>query len=423
MKRSIAVALILAFVLCGCSSGITQEAYDALVAERDAARNEIDVLNGQLDVYEQMLDEHDELISQRDTALAENENLRSQIAQYEQQINGQEQPATQPNPETEQPTEPPVEDPDAPATIENPELKTTGPITITKNPYGETVVEESRTWFIAHAENWDIVNWFFISPEDGKTYTVDEVRAMFPTFTLKSNSPDTMSFVNIPLGFDGWQLYARFENADGYADTAKAGVEVVSYADAYAPVFEEYDRFLSLPWEERYQVYNSGASSRNYFMYVTYGWGDYDYYTYALIDLDNNGIKELLLGGGGVGNSGLGEKGNISAMFTLVSAEPVKVFLSWENCEFFMLDDNSILNYGRNPGYSLTYFIGHISETEFIESNGIWETYWDTVYYYSSDGITGNADDKSISQEEYNTILSQYTSRIVDIPYSIHYIN
>jgi hypothetical protein len=241
---------------------------------------------------------------------------------------------------------------------------------------------------------------------------------MFPTFTLKSNSPDTISFVNIPLAFDGWQLYARFENADGYVDTAKAGVEVVSYADAYAPVFEEYDKYLSMPYEER-----RNGHEFVYFRSLTYRVDQCDSYPYALIDLDNNGIKELLFGGGIDGVSGIEGVDRISVAYTLVSAKPVEIFHTWENRECFLLNDNSILEYGRNPGTEVFYFVGNISETEFIWSYGIWIASWEGEYYYSSDGAWGKAGDKIISREEFNEIFSQYKSRIVDIPYNIHYIN
>ncbi len=408
MKKHIAVALLFALVLCGCSSGITQEEYDALVAQRDAAQKEIDVLNGQLDVYEQMLDEHDELISQRDTALAENEILRSQIAQYEQQSNGHELPATETAPETEQPTAPPAEAPDAPTTIENPELKTRGPITITKNPYGETVVEESRTWFIAHAENWDVVNWFFISPIDGKTYTVDEVRAMFPTFTLKSNSPDTISFVNIPLGFDGWQLYARFTNADGYVDTAKAEVEVVSYVDAYAPILADYDEVFALPADERERfVFSSGQDYRNGSLSLLCQY--YDAYAYALIDLDDNGIKELIV-------CAAGEK-EIFTIYTLVSGEPVNVQTAWERSHLYLLNDGMIYNEGSNSAIEAVYYLYRLEETKLVYQYGLWHT-WNAshtgvAYYVDEDRDANASNDEELTEAQFKAKIEDYNSRIV----------
>lgn len=53
MKKIAVFFLAIMFILTGCSSGISQADYDAVVAERDEALAQIEILKERLEVLEQ----------------------------------------------------------------------------------------------------------------------------------------------------------------------------------------------------------------------------------------------------------------------------------------------------------------------------------------------------------------------------------
>lgn len=59
---------------------------------------------------------------------------------------------------------------------------------------------------------------------------------------------------------------------------------------------------------------------------------------YAKIDIDNNGVKELIIA----------DAGRILATYTVSNDKPVLVFEGWNRNHYFILDDGTIFNTGSN---------------------------------------------------------------------------
>ena len=66
-----------------------------------------------------------------------------------------------------------------------------GPVTITKNPTGESIAVGGRTWFIAHANNATSLTWLFTDPQ-GQSYTIDQTMAANPGLMIQELPDDTL---------------------------------------------------------------------------------------------------------------------------------------------------------------------------------------------------------------------------------------
>jgi hypothetical protein len=121
-------------------------------------------------------------------------------------------------------------------------------------------------------------------------------------------------------------------------ESAAANAEI-DYYSAYKSVFEDYEKILSGEWDAENLLNNDFPQQLIYCMGDT----PYDNIGYTLVDLDNNGIQELLIG----------EASDdpfydclLFQMYTLENGNVIKVLSSQENAGYQLCEDSTIaLNY------------------------------------------------------------------------------
>ena len=286
------------------------------------------------------------------------------------------------------PTEATVPVTTAPAVTETAPPATTAPapaaIIITKNPSSETVSAGGRTWFITSAENETQITWEIFSP-DGTMYSLQQAMSAHPGLILEVLPEDTLGLRQIPVTFSGWSARARYDGPGGTATTNRATITVLeatkpqtttNAGNPYANIIETYRT-----------VHRTGTG--NIEKGISELVNDYDYVGYAEVDLDGNGIKELILA----------SDGNniypfvIYEIYTLRNGNPILVTSSRARERYFMLTDGRFLMEGSSGamyGHWITYdFSGEsLSVQEQIWTNEEPHDLADFApyYYYSSGG-------------------------------------
>ena len=173
-----------------------------------------------------------------------------------------------------------------------------------------------------------------------------------------------------------------------------------SWLDLYEPVFENYRA-----------VANHGMNSADYDISKdTYGilgswdlttWQDVTY-GYSLLDIDGNGIPELI-----VGNMASADDNRIHALFTLVDAQPQMILYSFTRSSYYLTGTGDLYHHGSSSAMWTDSLIYSYSGTELtplygcFTSGGIDNGGYDYGFYKVTNGdrYTGNV--KAISQEEY----------------------
>ena len=97
---------------------------------------------------------------------------------------------------------------------------------ITKPPYGESVVEGGSAIFIAHADNADTVEWRIMSADERTEYSVKDIGRYFTGCSAEGYDEDTLILTNIRYEMDGWKVRAKFVGDGGSAFTDTATITV-----------------------------------------------------------------------------------------------------------------------------------------------------------------------------------------------------
>lgn len=275
-------------------------------------------------------------------------------------------------PPTTQATVPPTTAPTAPPTTETTVPPTTAPpaVVITKHPTSESVSPGGGTWFIAHADNATQITWEFFSP-DGTIYSLDEAARQNPGLILEVLPEDTLALRNIPASFDGWSARARFDGPGGTATTDRAKITV---KEPYSTVMETYRK----AFREKGSFAAYGVSEM-----VEYG----EHVGYALMDLDGNGVNELIIAGMGEHSYAL----VVYEIYTLQGGSPVSVLMSGVRNRYYMMSDGRLYCEGSGGAADAYYSVYRVSgatltlveQIHASDDPNIYSDAW-PCYYYSS---------------------------------------
>lgn len=156
------------------------------------------------------------------------------------------------------------------------------------------------------------------------------------------------------------------------------------YPDIYAPTPDE----VSLIFYEKYYEDSSLG--------------------YAFIDIDNNGIDELVLGEPG--------KYGILNIYTLLEGKLVNVFYGWERYSCYITEDNKIATHGSGGAGNVSYMIYDYSNGSLIYSDGVYSFTQDaTVYYYHGDiDKHDEIENPQISQDEYWNEAESHPAKAIE---------
>ena len=154
--------------------------------------------------------------------------------------------------------------------------------------------------------------------------------------------------------------------------------ETIDYVNFYSSIIEKY-RIA-----KQASVSSPGAA----YEYDVSEWIEYfDHVGYALKDLDENGVPELIV----AGISPTYDPGPVLfEVFTLENKTPVQLLVSWARSRNFLLPDNRIYNEGSGGASSSGFVLFQVSGTNLQFLEGYWSSNstdftGSTMYHTSSD--------------------------------------
>ena len=248
------------------------------------------------------------------------------------------EPAPSPAP-TPEPTPVPTLAPAFPVSLA--ETGSSG-IVITKNPTSEALPEGGKTWFTARAENAETLTWQFLDP-DGTVRTPADTAARNPGLELETAEEGTLTVSNVPVSFNGWGILARFDGPAGTAAASPAYVYVSDCMNAYTGIIERYRKAKIA------DLYNYGqAHERDVSEWIL----NCEHVGYALLDLDRNGIPELLLAGSGTADA---NRNILFDVYTWSNDRAVRLCMSTAKGRYYLLSDGRIY-YEGSPGTSISVY-------------------------------------------------------------------
>lgn len=204
-------------------------------------------------------------------------------------------------------------------------------VVITKHPSSETVFVGGKTWFISRAENETQITWEFFSP-DGTMYSLQQTMSAHPGLILEVLPEDTLGLRQIPASFSGWSARARYDGPGGTATTDRATITV---RGPYSEIIETYRT-----------VHRNGTG--NLEKGISELVNSHDFLGYAEIDLNGDGIQELILASDGYNHYPF----VIYEIYTLKNDTPICVTKSKARERYFMLNDGRFLMEGSSSATS-----------------------------------------------------------------------
>ncbi len=271
-------------------------------------------------------------------------------------------------------------------------------INITKHPTGETLSVGGKTWFIAHAENADRLTWQ-LKDGGGNVYSVTDAMNVNQGLKLEVLENDTIAVSNVPESLNGWSVEAVFSNAGGSVTTAPAMIVVEAVPRAYEPVVEKYRNAYASGITEQ-AAYISGYSEMA---------GYSQHAGYTLIDLDGNGVEELIIAAAGAGNN----SGNIIyEICTLYGDQVITLCMSRARDRYYLMNNGAVFNEGSSGAAYSNFNVMLVRGTDLVcaqslrsDLNDNAEAVW---YYYEAGSMDG---EEPISADQAAVIINTLESQ------------
>ena len=141
------------------------------------------------------------------------------------------EPTPEPSPEpTPEPTPEPSPEP-TPEPTPDParfiRIATSKLITITKQPFAETVVVDGNAMFVCYANNASSIEWRFVSPDYTREILWNDpaIRKEFPGLNCKDGDKSVFNVYAIPKALNGWYAVCLLTDSDG-SMLASAGAKI-----------------------------------------------------------------------------------------------------------------------------------------------------------------------------------------------------
>ena len=189
------------------------------------------------------------------------------------------------------------------------------------------------------------------------------------------------------------------------------------YLSAYLPVFRSYQLWLA----GNEPTMGGGTDRGDYFLSlgetgISYLCRYVQTLGYALIDMDSNGIPELIIGS----DENEYQNKTIFDMFTLVNGVPQRIIVSSERVYYELYQNNQILHRGSGgAGYNMAGLYSY-SGTEIRMTYGLVMTGDNTEYYEISDEAESIfferlPEDIPITREEYFAKVDELETNAVPL--------
>lgn len=298
--------------------------------------------------------------------------------------------------------------------------------TITKSPTSESITEGEQALFVAHADGADGIQWWFQSSGDIKEIDSNTVLTTFPELRIDGALDDTLILSDIPLEMNGWFVKAEFFNSAGSSFTESAEIQVAEKVgltqeeelEIYEPVLEncryiEHFKPNTHTPEERAEkdIFNMAQCAD----LVMEDLG------YALMDLDDDGIDELLIGCPTENEFGSMGGEIIIALFTIEDGQPVNVFHSWARNRHYLCRDNLIFNHGSNGAANWQDDLFSFEDGELIlqihlKVDDTDQETREIRFYCVKDGTTDLSEENRITSEEFTQSCEELENMVISLP-------
>ena len=106
---------------------------------------------------------------------------------------------------------------------------------VTKSPTDEKVAVNGSCQFVTKYENAKWAEWHFVSPDGTRDLDYKAAAKEFTTLEIVNGFAKDMTLKNIPEALNGWKVYYRFSNANGFVNTQSAKITVTTDTAAGAP--------------------------------------------------------------------------------------------------------------------------------------------------------------------------------------------
>ena len=264
---------------------------------------------------------------------------------------------------------------------------------ITKEPTDESVSPGGGAWFVAKAQNAASVRWEFVDTY-GAVFSAEETQAAYPGLIISGADSEALSLNNIPLFFDGWKVQAVFEGEGGPLTSIPARLAVIDHEDPYSCVLMRYSRaFLYGPPSLEYCRTNGISERASACSGVAY----------ALWDIDENGVEELLIAASLPEESDY-RKNRVFDLYTVADSAPARIFCSSLSTELFLLNEGRMLTVSGGNTF-LSYGIYHLSG-DFLLYDEVYLAEWEPddpgakVWRHRIDSSIGYSDDNPIAPSD-----------------------
>ncbi len=198
--------------------------------------------------------------------------------------------------------------------------------------------------------------------------------------------------------------FALAEEAPAMAVTDEAALQL------YTPVLDMYRTSVTEGWDVGQLDEHEMSYSLAYIETAREDLG------YRLIDVDGDGSPELLIGL--IARSDI-EVENILGMYTLENYQPKLVMIGWDRCSYFLLDDMTLLNYGSNSAYSGGRMLYALKDGELTVLDAVIHDYElnEAEPFFRTQGSWEAADGEHMTNEEADTLVQGWESRVIRIGY------
>lgn len=183
----------------------------------------------------------------------------------------------------------------------------------------------------------------------------------------------------------------------------------------YAGILDSYYTAISEEWDAQ-TLMDAGM---NYM--ITYAYDQTQPLThvgYTIMDIDENGVEELLIGS--IGNDE-GTYRMIYDLYTLVDDEPVLVFSGGERNRYYLCSDAAIANEASNSAFQSAVFYFRLNgDTLALQEGVLYDADYDADNpWFLTDNTNWNAaGDTPISEDEALAIQQRYLDTYVAVSYT-----
>ncbi len=141
---------------------------------------------------------------------------------------------------------------------------------------------------------------------------------------------------------------------------------------------------------------------------------------YALIDLDHDGIEELIVGCPSENVFGANGGEIVIALFGIQDGEPIKIFQSWNRNRHYLYTNDFICQQGSNGAANSFSEILRLETNELVTTKRLWSNGIDAdqnlLTYYSDDGNFEENESTKISLDQYYELNDEILSHQIPLP-------